>query len=156
MGSMFWVFYVFSRPKFEYNKLHPYTALVPVITYILLRNSIQSLRRRFSSFLGWMGFITLETYIFQYHLYLQDDAKSIVVLFQGFPFVNFAILSCTCVFLSKVAFDATNSLKTWILPNIDSTPGFQDIDNVKRAAYLMLTLSVTYVMSGILLSTLAS
>jgi len=135
----FWGYYIYPLPKFEYNQLHPYTSMLPVIFYILIRNANQESRRWHSGFLAWMGKITLETYIFQYHLYLQDDAKSIIVIFEGYPLVNFAILSVFYIFCSYIAFNCTNTLRNTIYPmNQDSTT------SLKRTCYLLASIAMFY------------
>ena len=45
-----------------------------------------------------------------------DDAKSILVMIDGYPLVNFVLVSFFYVFLSRIAFDATNTLRNYLYP----------------------------------------
>jgi len=113
---LLWWTNIFPRPKFDYNAIHPYTSWMPTLGYLILRNMSQRSRRVYSSWLAYGGRITLETYILQYHFYMLDDAKSILVLIPGYRLINFLAVTVLYVLASKAAFDATQSLSNWLLP----------------------------------------
>ena len=112
-----WYKYVFILEKYEYNKLHPYTSFIPILTFILLRNSTSWLRRRYLFLFVFLGKITLETYISQLHIYLQSNAKNLIVYVSGYPLVNFVINTFIYLYMSRVLFHATLTLNEYIFPN---------------------------------------
>ncbi|ETO20018.1 hypothetical protein RFI_17201 [Reticulomyxa filosa] len=117
----FWYKYVYVLDKLEYNYIHPYTSFIPIFGYILLRNIVSKASREYvSRFLESMGKITLETYIFQYHVFMIDDAKSVLTVFPGYPLMNFLVVSVVYVLLSKVTFDGTDVLRDWFYPTANN------------------------------------
>jgi len=140
-----WYNYVYTLDKLEYNVMHPYTSFIPIFSYILLRNIINKVSREYASkFLEWMGKITLETYIFQYHIYMIDDAKSILTVFVDYPLMNFVVVSLVYVLLSKVTFDSTDILRDWFYPTANNPSNVQVI--VRTFIYILI-LSILYAIS---------
>jgi len=138
--------------KFSYNALHPYTSWIPYLSYIVLRNISKRARNRYSTLLAWGGTITLETYILQYHMYMLDDAKSILVMIPGYKLCNFTLVSIFYIGLSKVAFDSSQVLNAYFLPC--RTPDKKTVPNIvalKNMTKLALLVSVGYLLSWILL-----
>jgi hypothetical protein len=113
-----WYRNVFMLPKYEFNAAHPYWFWIPIMTYVYFRNLTPTLRSYHSSLLNWLGKITLETYLLQFHIFmvaLNADGswspKRLVSLVPGYPLVN--VLVCGLVFIgcAKVAFGATMALR---------------------------------------------
>lgn len=112
-----WYNYVYILEKYSYNALHPYTSFIPILAFILLRNSTAWLRSRYIVLFSVLGKITLETYISQLHIYLQDNAKSLLVYVPNYPLVNFVINTSIYLFLSNLLFHGTITLNEYIFPN---------------------------------------
>lgn len=61
--------------KESYNNVfHPYFSSLPVVAYIFARNSTKKTREQYSKAFAWLGKISLETYVLQYHIWLAGDA----------------------------------------------------------------------------------
>ena len=54
-----------------------------------------------------------------------DDAKSILVMINGYPLVNFVLVSIFYIFLSRIAFDTTNVLRNYLYPPTKQENKFQ-------------------------------
>jgi len=62
-----------SLPKLQYNKIHPFTSWIPITSWIVLRNLTPTLRRSHLALFSWLGCITLESYIAQFHTWLSTE-----------------------------------------------------------------------------------
>jgi hypothetical protein len=79
--------------------------------------------RTFSlSTMGWLGCITLETYICQYHTWLSSTIPDgqpvglLMLLPNDYPLLNFAAATALYVFLSHRLFLLTNDIKDAVIP----------------------------------------
>eukprot|EP00930_Biecheleria_cincta_P044591 TRINITY_DN3068_c0_g1_i1.p1 TRINITY_DN3068_c0_g1~~TRINITY_DN3068_c0_g1_i1.p1 ORF type:complete len:518 (-),score=80.27 TRINITY_DN3068_c0_g1_i1:190-1743(-) len=70
-----WVYFVFMQEKKSYNELHPYTSFVPITVYLILRNFTAALRSRYLWLFAYLGKVTLETYIFQFHIWMNAVSR---------------------------------------------------------------------------------
>ena len=83
-------------PKWEYNAVHPYTSWIPITLWVILRNLTGSMRHYSLALYGWLGCITLETYISQFHTWLSTgipdgQPKLLLAFFPAeYPLLNFA------------------------------------------------------------------
>mmetsp|Transcript_16076 Transcript_16076/g.19550 ORF Transcript_16076/g.19550 Transcript_16076/m.19550 type:complete len:467 (-) Transcript_16076:82-1482(-) len=120
-----WIQFVFLQDKFSYNTIHPYTSWIPITAYIILRNLLPSLRTYYLSFFAFLGRITLETYILQFHVWmrttgLNGSPKSLMILLPGGDdatyWLNFAFVSALYIFLSYRVFQLTVDLKDTLVP----------------------------------------
>jgi len=144
---LIWYQFVYRHDKYTYNAMHPYTESIPIFIYIILRNIHDPLRPYYSKFLAWMGQITLETYIFQYHLYMINDAKSILTVIPNYPLCNFIIVSIFYVLISRVAFNATNTLRNFFYPSRSKD---SNITVFKTTMVYITILTVLYIISYII------
>lgn len=112
-----WSFVFFPMEKYDYNAIHPFISIFLYLSYMILRNIKKSWRQVHSGFLKWMGKVTLETYIFQYHLYMIYNSKANIITFKGFRLFSFTITSIIFVYLSKVTFDLTETLNYSFIPS---------------------------------------
>ena len=115
---------VFSLPKAEFNALHPYTSWVPLACWVLLRNLTPGLRTWSARLFGWLGCITLETYLSQFHVWLRSGVpngqpKLLLTLVPGYPLLNFAACTALYVYVSHRLFVLTNALKDAAVPHDD-------------------------------------
>lgn len=69
--------------KHAYNPAHPYIFAIPMVGYLMLRNSSKYLCECHSTLLESLGKITLETYVLQFHLFMNHDVKFIPIVIPG-------------------------------------------------------------------------
>ncbi len=79
-------------------QVHPYTSWIPITLWCVLRNLVTWQRLHHLRLYGWLGCITLETYIGQFHVWLKTSIpdgqpKSILGMLPGYPLLNFALTS---------------------------------------------------------------
>jgi len=77
----------------ECNEVHSYTVVIPIVSYVFLRNVSGILRTRYSSFFAWFGRLSLELMVTPYHVWLAADNHGVLVLLPGYPVLN-VLLSC--------------------------------------------------------------
>ena len=142
-----WYQFIYKNDKYKYNLIHPYTESIPIFIYIILRNIYDPFRPYYSKFLAWMGQITLETYIFQYHLYMINDAKSILTVIPNYPLCNFLIVSIFYIWISRIVFNATNILRNFFYP---SRSKYTNIMVLKTTMIYITILTVLYIISYII------
>ncbi|KIW68051.1 hypothetical protein PV04_04021 [Phialophora macrospora] len=64
--------------KFQYNKWHPFVSPLPVMSFIILRNSTRRISSHYSRLFSWFGRCSLETFVLQYHLWLAADSRGVL------------------------------------------------------------------------------
>lgn len=69
--------------KYAYNAAHCFVFVIPLLGYLLIRNSSLYLCERYSAFLECMGRNTLETYVLQFHLLMTKNVQHVIVLIPG-------------------------------------------------------------------------
>lgn len=103
-----------SEDKYAYNRWHPFVSIVPIIGYLLVRNCHPVLRKTHSSAMAWVGQITLETYVLQFHIFMCHNVQHILMFVPGFPVANCLITGSLFVGLSWMARGATVEIQTFI------------------------------------------
>lgn len=64
--------------KTSSNALHTYISPLPILAFIHLRNATPALRNHYSTAYAWIGKISLETFVLQYHIWLAGDTKGLL------------------------------------------------------------------------------
>lgn len=111
-----WYVNVYSLGKYDYNRLHPYTSIIPILAYIYFRNVVPAFRSRHAFLFTWLGKITLETYIAQLHIYMQGNAKELIVYIENYPLLNFVLATFIYLFMSYFLFNVTVTVSGYLLP----------------------------------------
>ncbi|EOD38039.1 hypothetical protein EMIHUDRAFT_97935 [Emiliania huxleyi CCMP1516] len=113
-------YFLFLRPKREYNKVHPYTSWIPIAVFLVLRNATAGLRARYMHLFTWCGKVTLETYILQFHIWMKSTGingspKFLMVWLPSF-WLNMAVVSAVYFVLSYRVFKITVVLRDVAVP----------------------------------------
>lgn len=108
---------ILAFDKYTYNHVHPYTSWIPIVSFIVLRNLLPVLRTHYLFMFNWLGKITLETYLSQLHIYLQSNAKELIVYIPGYPLLNFAFSTIVYLLVSHRIFTLTVMFSAFLLPH---------------------------------------
>lgn len=86
--------------KISCNETHSVVSFIPITAFVLLRNVPGSFRSKFSKFFAWVGTISLELFIAQYHIWLAHDTKGVLVLVPRVPLLNVVLTTFVFVCIS--------------------------------------------------------
>jgi hypothetical protein len=121
--AMIWYFWyeLTRQDKFVYNASHPYISWIPILAFAVLRNANVYLRNTHSEFFAFIGKISLETFIGQFHMWLAGDTKGLLVILshptwvQGLGWwINLGISSCLFIFVCYHMSQSTHEISVWI------------------------------------------
>ncbi|KAL8927314.1 MAG: hypothetical protein Q9208_002491 [Pyrenodesmia sp. 3 TL-2023] len=128
----FWAITRVFTDKFKYNGWVPYISPLPIIAFVILRNSNRYFRNFHSSVFAWLGRCSLETFTLQFHIWLAADTKGLLSLgafgrkkthLEG-RHEDLAVLTIIFLWLSWLTADATTKITSWIVdPKGQHHPG---------------------------------
>ncbi|CAF0931592.1 unnamed protein product [Adineta ricciae] len=99
------------------DEIHPYIIILPVVSYILIRNIPTFFRQHYSPFFSWFGNISLELFVTQYHIWLVANGHGTLTIIPRMPTLNLIITTfifvCCCHELHRI----TNILTPVFVPN---------------------------------------
>lgn len=73
----------YMSDKFLYNPVHPFIFWLPIAGWLMIRNSSKYLCELHSTALEFLGKITLETYVLQFHVFMTRNVQFIPVVLPG-------------------------------------------------------------------------
>mmetsp|Transcript_5781 Transcript_5781/g.13868 ORF Transcript_5781/g.13868 Transcript_5781/m.13868 type:complete len:169 (-) Transcript_5781:81-587(-) len=104
-----------QQQGYNYNVHHWGLCILPTLVYLVLRNATPWYRQRASSVFVWLGRRSLEIYLLQYHLWLANDAKTILEIIPGAPLINAGVAMVGFIAAAHIANRCTSELSTIIL-----------------------------------------
>ncbi|KAI5851189.1 10 TM acyl transferase domain found in Cas1p-domain-containing protein [Morchella snyderi] len=115
---LYLLFEATREDKYEYNTYHPYISVIPILSFITLRNSTPQLRNTHSRVFSWLGKCSLETFTLQYHIWMAADTKGLLGL-GAFGLTgrtsNFVLATILFLYVSHRVAGATVTLSRWVL-----------------------------------------
>ncbi|KAG0353002.1 hypothetical protein BGZ54_002471 [Gamsiella multidivaricata] len=127
IGLLGYFSFAASIQKFEYNHWHPYISWIPILSFVVLRNSTAPLRNTVSTFYTFVGKCSLETFICQFHMWLAADTKGILVISPwvegvGAWTINLALSTFLFFTIAHVLSGATGELSDWLITGREPKP----------------------------------
>jgi hypothetical protein len=124
----YWVHYNIKSSK-DWTKLQPVIGPIPILAFIVLRNSHPVLRNFYSGAFAWLGKYSGEMYTMQNHIWLAGDQES--VLRTGFFYGDgtlrndrwrdLAVITPLYLIACWVIGDATGVIANWFLKEDEQT-----------------------------------
>jgi len=124
LGLCWFMYFELTQPsKFTYNRWHPLISWIPILSFIILRNSTTSLRSTSSAMFAFIGTCSLETFIIQFHFWLAADTKGILLVLPGTTWrpINVIVTTVSFIWISHQVALSTVRLTDWIC-NIPKNP----------------------------------
>ncbi|RCH94536.1 hypothetical protein CU098_001943, partial [Rhizopus stolonifer] len=119
--GFFW--FELLQSKITYTTYHPYISWIPIVSFIVLRNFTRSMRNTHSRFFAFIGNISLETFIGQFHMWLAADTRGLLVVLPQASWVtkssmgwwlNLVVSSLVFFFVCYYLSQATGAITQWI------------------------------------------
>ena len=108
--------------KAHCNSIHVYVSGLVIVAFVMVRNVSDYLRSHYSSRFAWFGNISLELFIGQYHIWLANDTKGILILFETWPiWVNLILSTVIFVCVAHEIHVITEKLAGYFVPKDNRT-----------------------------------
>ncbi len=78
--ALWYLSFGYIKEKLTYNPIHPFIFIFPLTGWLMIRNSSNYLSRCHSTFLEFLGRNTLETYVLQFHLFMNHQVQHIPIV----------------------------------------------------------------------------
>ncbi|CEP09070.1 hypothetical protein [Parasitella parasitica] len=123
LGMIGFFVFEFTQSKTSYTVYHPYISWIPILSFVILRNYTRRARNSYSRFFAFVGKISLETFIGQFHMWLAADTRGLLVVLPNASWViksqfgwwaNLLVSSIVFVFVCYHLSLATGVLTKWI------------------------------------------
>ncbi|KAI9791389.1 MAG: hypothetical protein M1816_003956 [Peltula sp. TS41687] len=117
--------------KFVYNRWQPYISPLPILAFVVLRNSHRQLRNFYSSIFAWLGRCSLETFVLQFHIWLAADTKGLLSIgildLRGREkWIEFGVLTAAFFWISWCVAGATSVITDWIVAGGEKSTAMDD------------------------------
>ena len=100
--------------RYSYSQIHSYFGIVPLLTFIYMRNLSHRLRLNHNHFFGFIGQYSLEIFILTKHAMYHG---SFAVLLPGYPHLNFLLVSAGIIYVAKWLNNVTTILRQFLVNN---------------------------------------
>ncbi|KAF1922702.1 Cas1p-domain-containing protein [Didymella exigua CBS 183.55] len=112
-----------AKVKGVYEWWVPYTAWLPALSFVVLRNATAYLRARYCTSFAWLGRVSLEVYILSQHIWLAGDGKGVLRIgfrYSSGMFLNdkwrdVVFLTPILVWMAWKVHGATNMTTAWLI-----------------------------------------
>jgi hypothetical protein len=112
--------YLFAVTRYEdkqiSNSSHVRWSILPILAFVILRNINPTLQRHFNIPFWFIGRITLELFLCQYHIWLSKDTHGLLLYgFTSDIYLNFLISTFLFVFISHRLHLIQHNLLSFVL-----------------------------------------
>ncbi|RDL39292.1 uncharacterized protein BP5553_03632 [Venustampulla echinocandica] len=115
LPPILWIVTGLSHERRDYNWWHPYLSVIPILSFIILRNAHHTLREYHLSAFAWLGRRSLETYVLQHHIWLAGNGQGLLRLGLWNRWIEAALVTLIFLWISAKASNVTHALTAWIL-----------------------------------------
>lgn len=151
-ATVYWFYNYYMLDKLVYNLSHAYMSIIPLTSYIFFRNLTPFIRSGVSMSLHDLGKTTLETYLLQHHIWLTSNAKTLLTIVPGHPWINFALATILFFVCSKELYRLTMSLRGMLLPD-DKSLAWVNIIGMSIVVFILYFMAtILYAMDASLLT----